>query len=51
LKRRFWRKSDGQDKTILSVQLQNLKEAKTFYVEAQSSVKALELMEKIRKEA
>jgi len=51
LKLRFWRKSDGREKTILSIQTQNLKEAKSFYVEAQSPDKALELMEKIRKEA
>ena len=51
MKWRFWRKSGREEKTVLSVQTQNLREAKSFYVEAQSPEKALELMEKIRKEA
>ena len=51
MKWRFWRKPEDSQKTILYVNLQNLKEAKTFSVEAQSPEKAFELMQKLRKEA
>jgi len=48
MKWRFW-KRQSTDKTILQVSESTLTSGKVVYVEAQSSEKALELMEKLRK--
>ena len=47
---RFWKKP-STDETILEIHEGSLTSTRTLYVKAQSSDKALELMEKLREKA
>jgi hypothetical protein len=50
MKWKFWKKGQSPQKTILSVTIQSLTQAKSFHVEANSPEIALELIKNLQKE-